>query len=69
MIMYVLVPAAEIRDCETGVVSGQFSWFQTRQIFHETHETEANPIFSILPTFSRIALRLCITKQTIQATH
>ena len=43
--MSALVPAAEIRDRETGLVSGQFSWFQSRQIFHETHETEANPIF------------------------
>ena len=35
----VLVPAAEIRDHETSLVSGPFSWFQSRQIFHETHET------------------------------
>ena len=35
-----LVPAAEIRDHETGLVLGPFSWFQSRQIFHETHETE-----------------------------
>ena len=35
-----LVPAAEIRDHETGLVSGQFSWFQYRQLFLETHETE-----------------------------
>ena len=39
-----LVPAAEIRDHETGLVSGQFSWFQSRQLFLETHETEANSI-------------------------
>ena len=39
---YVLVPAAEIRDHETGLVSGPFSWFQSRQLFLETHETEAN---------------------------
>ena len=39
------MPAAEIRDHETGLVSGSFSWFQSRQIFHETHETKANPIF------------------------
>ena len=41
---YILVPAAEIRDHETGLVSGPFSWFQSRQLFLETHETEANSI-------------------------
>ena len=41
---YILVPAAEIRDHETGLVSGHFSWFQSRQFFLETHETEANSI-------------------------
>ena len=41
---YVLVPAAEIRDHETGLVSGPFPWFQSRQLFLETHETEANSI-------------------------
>ena len=40
----VVVPAAEIRDHETGLVSGPFSWFQSRQLFLETHETEANSI-------------------------
>ena len=40
--LYVLVPAAEIRDHETGLVSGPFFWFQSRQLFPETHETEAN---------------------------
>ena len=40
----ILVPAAEIRDHETGLVSGPFSWFQSRQLFLETHETEANSI-------------------------
>ena len=34
------MPAAEIRDHETGLVSGPFSWFQSRQLFLETHETE-----------------------------
>ena len=42
--LYELVPAAEIRDHETGLVSGPFSWFQSRQLFLETHETEANTI-------------------------
>ena len=28
-----LVPAAEIRDRKTGLVSRPFSWFQSRQIF------------------------------------
>ena len=37
--------AAEIRDHETGLVSGPFSWFQSRQIFHETHETGKHYIF------------------------
>ena len=40
----VLVPAAEIRDHETGLVLGPFSWFQSRQSFLETHETKANSI-------------------------
>ena len=40
----VLVPAAEIRDHETGLVSGPFSWFQSRQLFLETHETDSNSI-------------------------
>ena len=44
-ITYTLVPAAEIRDHETGLVSGPFSWFQSRQLFLETHETEANSVF------------------------
>ena len=35
---------AEIRDHETGLVSGPFSWFQIRQLFLETHETETNSI-------------------------
>ena len=42
---WILVPAAEIRDHETGLVSGPFSWFQSRQLFLETHETEANSVF------------------------
>ena len=33
--------AAEIQDREIGLVSGQFSWSQSHQIFHETHENEA----------------------------
>ena len=49
---YLLVPAAEIRDDETGLVSGPFSWFQSRQIFHETHETEANPTFLYFTGYS-----------------
>ena len=47
----IVVPAAEIRDYETGLVSEPFSWFQSRQIFRETHETEANPIYSLIPPF------------------
>ena len=39
------LPAAEIRDHETGLVSVPFLWFQSRQIFHETHETE-EPYFT-----------------------
>ena len=38
------MPAVEIRDRETGLVSEPFSWFQSGQIFHETHEIKANPI-------------------------
>ena len=38
------MPAAEIRDHETGLVSGPFSWFQSRQLFLETHETATNSI-------------------------
>ena len=41
---YILVPAAEIRDHETGLVSGPFSWFQSHQLFVETHETATNSI-------------------------
>ena len=44
--MYYIVAVAEIQDHETGLVSEPFSWFQSRQIFCETHETEANPIHS-----------------------
>ena len=51
LVTYLLVPAAEIRDYETGLVSEPFSWFQSRQIFRETHETEANPIYSLIPPF------------------
>ena len=40
-----LVPAAEIRDHETGLVSEPYFWFQSRQLFLETHETEANSTF------------------------
>ena len=64
---YLLVPAAEIRNRETDLVSGPFSWFQSRQIFHETHETEANPIIAILPTFVGSRLCFCIEKQTNQS--
>ena len=39
-----VVPAAEIQDHETGLVSGPFSWFQSRQLFLETHETDSNSI-------------------------
>ena len=39
---YVLVPAAEIRDHETGLILGPFSWFQSRHLFLETYETETN---------------------------
>ena len=42
---YLVVPAAEIRDHETGLVSGLFSWFQSRQLFLETHETKTNSVF------------------------
>ena len=75
---YPLVPAAEIRDYETGLVSEPFSRFQSRHIFPETHETEANHIsfyvinfsstscelYNFISFFSR--LRFCI-KQTIQS--
>jgi hypothetical protein len=37
---YALVPAAEIRDHETGLVSEKFLWFESRQIFCEIHETK-----------------------------
>ena len=48
---YSLVPAAEIREHETGLVSGPFSWFQSRQLFLETHETEANSVSSHRPLY------------------
>ena len=51
--LYTLVPAAEIRDHETGLVSGSFYWFQSRQLFLETHETEANSVSCPKPTFSK----------------
>ena len=51
-----LVPAAEIRDHETGLVSGPFSWFQSRQKFHETHETKANPILFYLSIFRYVLI-------------
>ena len=44
-----VVDAAEIRDHETDLVSWPFLWFQSRQIFRETHETEAKPF---LPSLS-----------------
>ena len=47
----VLVAAAKIRDHETGLVSGPFWWFQSHQIFYETHETEAKPIFSFFTNY------------------
>ena len=53
-----VVPAAEIRDHETGLVSGPFSWFQSRQKFHETHETEANRILLYLSIFLYVTM-LC----------
>ena len=61
-ILYLLVPAAEIRDHETGLVSGPFSWFQSRLLFCETHETEANPISINLSSFRvpYVGLRLHI---------
>ena len=34
-----------------GLVSGPFSWFQSRLIFHETHETKANPLFIKLSSY------------------
>jgi hypothetical protein len=49
---YPVVPAAEIWDQDTGLVSGPFSWFQSRQTFHETHQTEANPIFLYFTGYS-----------------
>ena len=49
---YIVVPAADIRDLETSLVSDPFSWFQSRQIFHETHETDKHYIF--LPVFSKM---------------
>ena len=45
------MPADEIRDHETGLVSGPFSWFQSRQLFHETHEAEANSISYVTRSF------------------
>ena len=60
---YALVPAAEIRDRETGLVSGQFSWFQSRQIFRETHETEANSVFLFYQHFFT-SMHLIIFKPT-----
>ena len=50
------MPAAEIRDHETGLVSGPFSWFQSRQLFLETHETEANTILVLFSIDERFAL-------------
>ena len=41
-----IVAAAEVRDNETGLISGQFSWSQSCQTFHEAHETKAIPISS-----------------------
>ena len=41
----------EIWDRETGLVSEPFLWFQSRQIFGETHENEDSPTFFFLPTF------------------
>ena len=55
-----LVAAAEMRDHETGLVSEIFSWFQSRQIYHETHETKEPFIF--LAKGSRP--RFCINKKT-----
>ena len=46
---YILVPAAEIRDRKTGLVSVQFSWFQSHQI--SDSRDWGQPCFSILPTF------------------
>ena len=53
-----LVAAAEIRDHETGLVSRPFSWFQSRQIFCETHETETNPMFLVFSHFYPYLIRL-----------
>ena len=66
--VFSLVDAAEIRDRETGLVSGPFSWFQSRQIFRETHETSKvvfEPDMSELPSIaiadlSRIIFFQCI---------
>ena len=60
------MPEAEIRDRKTGIVLELFSWLQLLQKFNETHETETNPIFSILPTFLGSRPRFCIKKQAIQ---
>ena len=48
ILQYYSLFAAEIRDHETGLVSGPFLWFQSRQIFRETHETEAKPFLPSL---------------------
>ena len=48
------MPAAEIRDQETGLVSGPFSWFQPRQLFLETHETD-QLYFLVLDLFKDFA--------------
>ena len=60
--MYILVPAAEIRDHETGLVSGPFSWFQSRQLFLETHEIEANSISYNKHTLWKGRLRLWVCR-------
>ena len=60
--MCVVVPAAEIRDHETGLVSGPFSWFQSRQLFLETHEIEANSISYNKHTLWKGRLRLWVCR-------
>ena len=44
---YTIVAAAKIQDHETGLISGSFSWFQSRQIIRDSHETESTLYFLV----------------------
>ena len=63
--IYLVVAAAEFRDHETGLVSRPFSWFQSRQIFLETHETETNPIFWIFVIPKQFQNLICMSLITM----